>query len=90
VEGERSVSRGEATTEEFADVGPTSAHALSGRAPIRGPAFGPTVSEHGYYVGRVEGNLYRVTDGTYQAAFLTTCDGVVLFDAPSVTTSSAP
>jgi glyoxylase-like metal-dependent hydrolase (beta-lactamase superfamily II) len=36
----------------------------------------------GYYVGRVEGNLYRVTDGTYQSAFLTTCDGVVLFDAP--------
>ena len=36
----------------------------------------------GYSVGRVEGNLYRVTDGTYQAAFLTTCDGVVLFDAP--------
>ena len=47
-----------------------------------GPAFGPTVSEQGYYVGRVEGNLYRVTDGIYQSAFLTTCDGVVLFDAP--------
>ena len=51
-------------------------------APIRGPAFGPTVGEKGYYVGRVEGNLYRVTDGTYQCAFMTTCDGVVLFDAP--------
>jgi glyoxylase-like metal-dependent hydrolase (beta-lactamase superfamily II) len=33
-------------------------------------------------VGRVEGNLYWVTDGTYQCAFLTTSDGVVLFDAP--------
>jgi glyoxylase-like metal-dependent hydrolase (beta-lactamase superfamily II) len=44
--------------------------------------YRPAVNEHGYYVGQVEGNLYRVTDGTYQSAFLTTCDGVVLFDAP--------
>jgi glyoxylase-like metal-dependent hydrolase (beta-lactamase superfamily II) len=35
-------------------------------------------------VGRVERNLYWVTDGTYQAAFLTTPDGVVLFDAPPI------
>jgi glyoxylase-like metal-dependent hydrolase (beta-lactamase superfamily II) len=45
-------------------------------------ALGPAVNEQGYFVGRVEGNLYWVTDGTYQCAFLTTCDGVVLFDAP--------
>ena len=51
-------------------------------APIPGSAFGPAVNEQGYFVGRVEGNLYWVTDGTYQAAFLTTSDGVVLFDAP--------
>jgi glyoxylase-like metal-dependent hydrolase (beta-lactamase superfamily II) len=54
----------------------------SDRAPIPGSALGPPVNEHGYYVGRVDGNLYWVTDGTYQSAFLTTCDGVVLFDAP--------
>jgi glyoxylase-like metal-dependent hydrolase (beta-lactamase superfamily II) len=42
----------------------------------------PTLNEHGYYVGRVEGNLYWVTDGFYQSAFLTTSDGVVLLDAP--------
>jgi glyoxylase-like metal-dependent hydrolase (beta-lactamase superfamily II) len=30
----------------------------------------------------VEKNRYWVTDGTYQAAFLTTREGVVLFDAP--------
>jgi glyoxylase-like metal-dependent hydrolase (beta-lactamase superfamily II) len=30
----------------------------------------------------VKRNLYWVTDGTYQAAFLTTREGVVLFDAP--------
>src|ERR1700740_132833 len=52
------------------------------RAPIPGSAFGPAVNEQGYYVGRVEGNLYWVTDGTYQSAFLTTSDGVVSFNAP--------
>jgi hypothetical protein len=30
----------------------------------------------------VERNLYWVTDGDYHSAFLTTRDGVVLFDAP--------
>ena len=47
------------------------------------PALGPAVNDHGYYVGRVEGNLYWITNGTYQSAFLTTSDGVVLFDAPA-------
>jgi len=45
-------------------------------------ALGPAVNEQGYYVGRVERNLYWVTEGVYQCAFLTTPDGVVLFDAP--------
>ncbi|MDP9270354.1 MAG: MBL fold metallo-hydrolase [Chloroflexota bacterium] len=51
-------------------------------APVPASAFGPALNEQGYYVGRVERNLYWVTDGTYIAAFLTTSDGVVLFDAP--------
>src|SRR6266702_4699797 len=51
-------------------------------APIPNSALGPALNEQGYYVGRVERNLYWVTDGTYQSAFLTTSDGVVLFDAP--------
>ncbi|MCZ0991581.1 MBL fold metallo-hydrolase [Streptomyces diastatochromogenes] len=51
-------------------------------APIPPSALGPAVNAQGYYVGRIERNLYWVTDGTYQAAFLTTKDGVVLFDAP--------
>jgi glyoxylase-like metal-dependent hydrolase (beta-lactamase superfamily II) len=51
-------------------------------APIPASALGPAVNADGYYVGRVERNLYYVTDATYQAAFLTTKDGVVLFDAP--------
>ena len=51
-------------------------------APIPPSALGPALNAQGYYVGRVQKNLYWVTDGTYQAAFLTTKDGVVLFDAP--------
>jgi glyoxylase-like metal-dependent hydrolase (beta-lactamase superfamily II) len=51
-------------------------------APIPPSALGPALNEQGYYVGRVERNLYWVTDGVYQSAFLTTADGVVLFDAP--------
>jgi glyoxylase-like metal-dependent hydrolase (beta-lactamase superfamily II) len=45
-------------------------------------ALGPDLNEQGYFVGRVERNLFWVTDGTYQSAFLATRDGVVLFDAP--------
>src|SRR2546426_12117216 len=51
-------------------------------APVPSSAFGPALNEQGYYVGRVERNLYWITDGTYQCAFLTTSDGVVLLDAP--------
>jgi glyoxylase-like metal-dependent hydrolase (beta-lactamase superfamily II) len=45
-------------------------------------AFGPAVNESGYFVGRIGENLYWVTDGFYQAMFLTTAEGVVLVDAP--------
>jgi glyoxylase-like metal-dependent hydrolase (beta-lactamase superfamily II) len=51
-------------------------------APVPRSAIGPALNEQGYYVGRVERNLYWITDGTYQSAFLTTSDGVVLLDAP--------
>ena len=51
-------------------------------APIPRSALGPALNDQGYYVGRVERNLYYVTDGVYQSAFLTTPDGVVVFDAP--------
>ncbi|MFF1678080.1 MBL fold metallo-hydrolase [Streptomyces sp. NPDC058256] len=51
-------------------------------APIPASALGPAVNAQGYYVGRIKRNLYWVTDSTYQAAFLTTKEGVVLFDAP--------
>jgi glyoxylase-like metal-dependent hydrolase (beta-lactamase superfamily II) len=80
--GERSVSRPDRMTAASADARLATAHAVPDLAPIRRPASGPSVGEQGYHVGRVEGNLYVVTDGAYQSAFLTTRDGVVLFDAP--------
>ena len=51
-------------------------------APIPRSALGAALNDQGYYVGRVERNLYWVTDGVYNSAFLTTRDGVVVFDAP--------
>jgi glyoxylase-like metal-dependent hydrolase (beta-lactamase superfamily II) len=64
------------------DSGASSAADLPDYAPIPRSALGPALNQQGYHVGRVERNLYWVTDGVYQAAFLTTPDGVVLFDAP--------
>src|SRR5215472_9432483 len=61
---------------------PASADTLPDYAPIPPSALGPAVNAQGYYAGCVERNLYWVTDGAYQAAFLTTREGVVLFDAP--------
>jgi glyoxylase-like metal-dependent hydrolase (beta-lactamase superfamily II) len=51
-------------------------------APVPASSLGAALNDQGYYVGRVERNLYWVTDGVYQSAFLATSDGVVLFDAP--------
>jgi len=59
-----------------------SAQDLPDYAPIPRSALGPALNEQGFYVGRVERNLYWITDGVYQSAFLTTRDGVVLLDAP--------
>jgi glyoxylase-like metal-dependent hydrolase (beta-lactamase superfamily II) len=60
----------------------SSAEALPDYAPIPRSALGPALNEQGYYVGQVERNLFYVTDGVYQSAFLATQDGVVVFDAP--------
>src|SRR5882757_4163517 len=51
-------------------------------AAVPSGAFGPAVNESGYFVGPIGGNLYWVTDGFYQAMFLTTTEGVVIVDAP--------
>ena len=50
--------------------------------PVPRASLGPALNDQGYYAGRVERNLYWVTDGDYHSAFLATRDGVVLFDAP--------
>ena len=76
------MSTPETTTAASPDPGAPSVPALPDYAPVPRSALGPAVNDQGYYVGRVQRNLYWVTDGTYQAAFLTTPDGVVLFDAP--------
>src|SRR5436309_15352779 len=70
------------STSEITTGSAGSADALPDYAPVPRSALGPALNDQGYYVGRVERNLYWVTDGTYQSAFLTTPDGVVLFDAP--------
>src|SRR5260221_1661611 len=63
---------------------PASADTLPDYAPIPPSALGPAVNAQGYFVGRVEKNLYWVTDGTYQATFLTTRDGAPLLAAPPI------
>src|SRR5580698_5399234 len=73
-------SRGEAVTTSPENA--ASADDLPDYAPIPRSALGPALNEQGYHVGRVERNLYWVTDGVYNSAFLLTPDGVVLFDAP--------
>ena len=52
---------------------------LRARPPVRAR---PGLNDQGYYVGRAERNLYWVSDGLYQSAFLVTRDGVMVFDAP--------
>jgi glyoxylase-like metal-dependent hydrolase (beta-lactamase superfamily II) len=64
-------------------AGASSTPTLPDFAPIPPSAVGPALNDQGFYVGRVERNLYWVTDGVYASAFLTTTDGVVLLDAPA-------
>src|SRR2546430_13838297 len=49
----------------------TNTSELPDYAPVPQSALGPALNEQGYYVGRIERNLYWITDGTYQSAFLT-------------------
>lgn len=68
-----------ATTPLFGRTAPL---VLPDFAPVPAEAFGPRPNGDGYYVGRISGELYWITDGLYQAMFLSTCEGVVLVDAP--------
>jgi glyoxylase-like metal-dependent hydrolase (beta-lactamase superfamily II) len=56
--------------------------ASSGYAPIPSAALGPALNSDGYFVGRIKGNLYWITDSYFQAMFLSTREGVVVVDAP--------
>ncbi|WP_200216061.1 MBL fold metallo-hydrolase [Micromonospora coerulea] len=60
----------------------SAADTLPEYAPVPAASVGPALNADGYYVGRIRGNLYWVTDAYYQAMFLTTTEGVVLVDAP--------
>jgi hypothetical protein len=57
---------------------PASGNGLPDYAPIPSSARGVALNDRGYYVGRVERNLYWVTDGVYQSAFLATRDDVAV------------
>jgi glyoxylase-like metal-dependent hydrolase (beta-lactamase superfamily II) len=63
-------------------TGATGAPDLPEYVPVPAIAKGAALNEHGYHVWQVERNLYAVTDNVYMSAFLTTPDGVVIFDAP--------
>src|SRR4051812_49232569 len=51
-------------------------------APVPEASRGPAIPEVGYLVEEIRDGLYWVTDGAYQAMFLTTGEGVILVDAP--------
>ncbi|MGW1726398.1 MBL fold metallo-hydrolase [Streptomyces sp. NPDC002306] len=57
-------------------------HAARHRSGVPSGSSGPALNTDGYFVGRIKGNLYWVTDSYYQAMFLSTREGVVLVDAP--------
>jgi hypothetical protein len=50
--------------------------------PIPLASLGAALNDRAYNAGRVERNLYWVTDGDYHSAFHATWDGAVSFDAP--------
>lgn len=55
---------------------------LPSYAPVPPGSFGPAPNAQGYFVGRIQDNLYWVTDGFYQSMFLAGARGVVVVDAP--------
>lgn len=63
-------------------AGAAEREALPDFAPVPASALGPAMNAQGYHVGKIQGNLYWVTDSFYTSMFLTTRKGVVLVDAP--------
>ena len=63
-------------------VASTEGATTAGLAPVPAAALGPAIPASGYLVEEIRDGLYWVTDGLYQAMFLTTGAGVILVDAP--------
>ena len=56
---------------------------MTSSAPIPDNAKGPQIDHSkGYLVEEIRDGLYWITDGAYQAMFLTTGEGVIVVDAP--------
>ncbi|MET9112319.1 hypothetical protein [Streptomyces zhihengii] len=64
------------------DAAAAGSPALPDYAPVSPTSVGPALNSDGYFVGRIRGDLYWITDSYYQAMFLTTRKGVVLVYAP--------
>lgn len=62
------------TTESLPDYVP-----LLGAVKAKAPVIDP---QKGYLVQQLKPNVYMITEGAYESAFVTTGKGVVLFDAP--------
>ena len=61
-------------------AGPIMAHKKY--APVPAGANGPPIPKKGYLVEEIRGGVYWVTEGVYQALFVTTGEGVIVVDAP--------
>ena len=67
----------------ISSLGILPAFAQESFAPIPASAFDPSVDlSKGYHVAEISDGLYWVTEGSYQAMFLTTGKGVIVVDAP--------
>jgi len=64
----------------------TETSAMPDYAPVPRSALGPALNDQGYYVGRVERNLYWITDGTYQSAW----PGTARTIRPTASSSTCP
>lgn len=51
-------------------------------APVPRGAIGPAIPQKGYLVEEIQGGVFWVTEGVYQALIITTGEGVIVVDAP--------
>ena len=59
-------------------------------APLPPTALGPPIPPVGYLVEEIGAGLHWVTEGTYQALFQVTADGVIVVDAPPTLETALP